>query len=188
MLILFAVIGLSLMAQYTIELPDSVGAIPITGQSFAVLLIAYLLGLVDGSIAIFIYLLLGIIGLPIFADGGSGLDAITGTSVGFLYGFLLTCLLTNVLLDRSDSDIKSIFQYMIVGTTLILLFGGLHLRLFISWEEVWMHGIEPFLPGAMVKLFIATIVAYGLKQYVFGESNTAIAATVLAGKSNTEEE
>jgi len=177
------------MAQYTIELPDSVGAIPITGQSFAVLLIAYFLGLVDGSIAIFIYLLLGIIGLPIFADGGSGLDAITGTSGGFLYGFLLTCLLTNVLLDHSESDIKSIFQYMIVGTTLILLFGGLHLRLFISWEEVWMHGIEPFLPGAMVKLLIATIVAFGVRQYVLGDrKDSAIASTSLISKRSSEEE
>lgn len=186
MIIVLAVIGLSLVAQYTIQLPDTTGNIPITGQSLGVLLITYLMGLRDGSIALLLYLFCGMIGLPVFADGGSGFDAFTGPSGGFLYGFLLTCVLTNLIFDHRLSDYRSLFQFMILGTVLILVFGGLHLRLFMDWEQVWTHGIEPFLPGACIKLLIAWIVAYGLRHYVLPTKQSGLdSSATLTGNSST---
>lgn len=178
--ILFGVLGLSLMAQYTLELPDTVGGIPITGQSFAVLMITYFLGLKDGSIAIVIYLLVGVLGLPVFADGASGLDVMIGNSGGFLYGFLFSCLLTNALLDNRKVDIKSIFQFMVFATLIILVLGGLHLRIYLEWSEIWIYGIEPFLPGAMIKILAATLVAYGVRRYLFTDLNSEILGDSLA--------
>ncbi len=154
------------MARYTLPLPQSFDEIPVTGQSLAVLLIAYLLGWKDGGIAIFIYLVVGTLGLPVFADGASGLEAITGYSGGFLIGFLICAIVTNLLIDNSVADIKEIFQFMIVATIIILVVGGLRLRMFNTWEDVWTYGIEPFLPGAMIKLFVATCVAYGIRSYI----------------------
>jgi len=139
-----------------------------------------------------LYLLLGVLGLPVYADGGSGLDALTGVSGGFLYGFLLTCLLTNAILDHTQSDHRSIFEFMTLGTVLILVFGGLHLRLFLEWGEVWIHGIEPFLPGAMIKLVLAYLVAYGVRQYVLVDRTDQvgqdIAGTTPVSTSSAEEE
>jgi biotin transporter BioY len=60
---------------------------------------------------------------------------------------------------------------MIVATIIILVVGGLRLRMFISWEDVWTYGIEPFLPGAMIKLFLATVVAYGVRSYILVPKN-----------------
>jgi biotin transport system substrate-specific component len=159
------------MARYTLPLPQSFDEIPVTGQSLAVLLIAYLLGWRDSGIAIVIYLVIGALGLPVFADGASGLEAITGSSGGFLVGFLISAIVTNLLVDNTTADIKEIFQFMIVATIIILVVGGLRLRMFISWEDVWTYGIEPFLPGAMIKLFLATVVAYGVRSYILVPKN-----------------
>ena len=164
--IVVAVLFLSIMARYTLPLPESFDEIPVTGQSLAVLLIAYLLGWKDGGISIFIYLVVGAFGLPVFADGASGLEAITGSSGGFLIGFLISAIVTNLLVDNQVVDIKEVFQFMIVATIIILVAGGLRLRMDISWGDVWTYGIEPFLPGALIKLCLATVVAYGVRAYI----------------------
>lgn len=172
--VLGALIFLSLMAHYTLPLPQAFDGIPVTGQSFAVILIAFLLGTVDSAIVLVLYLLLGGMGLPIFADGAAGLEAFTGSSAGFLYGFLISVILTNVLLTNQTKDISQIFQFMLLGTVIILVCGALHLRLFISWEDVWEYGLEPFMPGALIKLCLATCVGYGIRNFLFQEADKAV--------------
>jgi biotin transport system substrate-specific component len=124
--ILAAVFFIALSAQITIEVPLSDAKIPISGQSFAVLLVAGVLGLKRGVGTVALYVLLGVLGLPIFADGASGLDVLMGGSGGFLIGFVAAAFGVGYRLSklpfRPVSLMKSLYL-MTFGTAIILFFG-----------------------------------------------------------------
>lgn len=153
------------MAKYVLPLPEAFANIPVTGQSLAVILIGFVMNRVDGPVTILAYLLLGVFGLEIFADNTSGLDVLLGPSGGFLYGFLFSVILSNAVFGKGV-DFLNILKYMTFCKVCILIFGGGHLLFFLSWNEMLQQGIEPFLPGAMIKIMTATCIVYGLKNYV----------------------
>ena len=74
-------------AMVSIDLPWKDGGIPITGQSLAVLVVGFVLGRKRGLLIIVIYLIMGLAGLPVFANGASGIDTLIGGSGGFWMGF-----------------------------------------------------------------------------------------------------
>ncbi|MFT5911169.1 MAG: biotin transport system substrate-specific component, partial [Paraglaciecola sp.] len=87
--VLAGILFIALFAQMTLEVPLHEQEIPISGQTFAVLLVGFLLREKWGTIALIGYLLAGILGLPVFADGASGIEAIQGGTGGFLIGFVV---------------------------------------------------------------------------------------------------
>lgn len=152
--------------QFSYTLEGGAFSIPITGQSFGVLLVAYLLGGIQGSIAVGLYLLLGAVGLPVFAEGKSGVDVLLGASGGFLYGFLLSTVLTNLAFRKRSTSLNTALQFMMLGTLIILCFGAIHLSFFTDWDTVFRSGIRPFLPGAAVKIIFGAVIAYSLERYL----------------------
>ena len=84
------------LSQLTIPL----GLIPLTGQTFAVGLAVTFLGMRTGTMSILIYLLLGLIGLPVFAGGASGIGVLFGPTGGYLIGFTFNGLLTETFGNR----------------------------------------------------------------------------------------
>ena len=81
---------LSVLAQVSIPLPSGV---PVTLQTFGVALIAYFLGTLNGTISTVIYILLGMMGVPVFTNFKGGISAILGKTGGFLIGFILMAFL-----------------------------------------------------------------------------------------------
>lgn len=88
--LLLAIVFIALFAQVTIPVSIGESNIPISGQTFAVLLVAYILHQKHGTIAVGSYVLLGLLGLPIFADGKAGWNVLIGGSGGFLIGFIVS--------------------------------------------------------------------------------------------------
>ena len=165
--ILAAVFFIAISAQITIEVPLNAAQIPISGQSFAVLLVAGVLGLEMGVLAVALYVILGVLGLPIFADGESGLDVIMGGSGGFLLGFIAAAFGVGHRLSklsfRPISFLKSLYL-MTFGTAIILFFGIGRLTTLYGFEKALEYGFYPFWQGAIIKIILGAVVLYLLKK------------------------
>ncbi len=161
--LLLAVLLISLFAQLSIDLPIGETSIPITGQTFAVLLVGYYLGITWGTLAVCLYLLTGLLGLPIFADGKSGLAVLTGGSGGYLIGFIVGALLVAWLRGQINAPIFiKAFGLMALGTLVILIFGVGRLVQLYGLEKGLEYGFYPFWKGAIVKIVLGAIVVWAV--------------------------
>jgi biotin transport system substrate-specific component len=157
---LFFVFVICLMAQVSFTIPLSNLNIPITGQTFAVLLTGFFLGPKKGALVVLAYIILGIIGLPVFANGTSGLEKITGNTGGFILGFIPGVIFTGY---RSKKGIKAVFLHhfmlMLIGTAIIVFCGFLMLSTKIGAENAYSYGVYPFLLGGVIKSILGAIIS-----------------------------
>ena len=164
-LITVGALSIYLGALVAFDLNINETKIPITGQSLAVLVVGFLLGRKNGFLAVCVYLLLGIIGLPVFAKGVSGYEVFFKGSGGFLYGFLFAAYVIGVISDSvKNKNFWSGLVAMAIGTGVILFFGIGHLAYLFGFEKALEYGLYPFWKGAVVKIIMgALIVSVGLK-------------------------
>lgn len=157
--VLLSVLFIALFAQISINVPVGESDIPITGQTFAVLLVAYFFKRRIGTLAVFSYVLLGVIGLPIFADGKSGIESLLGGSGGFLLGFIFSAYVVGYLGEKEwpMSFTKSLLA-MMLGTMIILFFGIGRLALPYGFDKALEYGFYPFWKGAIFKIILGAII------------------------------
>jgi len=135
-----------------------IGPVPISLQTFFVTLAGFVLGPKKGAMAVALYLLAGLIGLPVFSGGRSGLGHLLGPTGGFLVGFMLSAFISG--LARADTNeipwIKGLF-FSFVGMLVLFAFGAgwLKFALSLTWGKVWAVGVAPFLIGGVIKLVAA---------------------------------
>ena len=154
MLIVGASFVTALAAQIAIPVPWS--PVPITGQSFAVLLTGAVLGARRAFLAQLLYLAEGAIGLPVFAGGGAGIAKLMGPTAGYLLAFPLAAALTGALAERGwDRRFPSMLAAMLLGSAVIFTFGLAILSRFVSSDQVLQAGLIPFIPGDLVKSTLA---------------------------------
>jgi biotin transport system substrate-specific component len=143
-------------AQLSIALPFT--PVPITGQTFAVLLVGASLGTVRGGTSALLYLLLGLAGAPVYAHGAQGWAVITGASGGYLISYPFASALTGWLAERRwDRRFSSALGAMLTGNVLIYLLGlpWLAVVLGTGLEKTLELGLYPFVPGDTFKLYLA---------------------------------
>jgi biotin transport system substrate-specific component len=142
-------------AWVEVRLPISV--VPITGQTFGVLFVAALLGSRLGTAAVIAYLSQGAAGLPVFAGGAAGLAWLLGPTGGYLIGFLPAAFIVGLLAERGwDRRPLSIAVAMVLGNAAIYLVGLPWLAMFVGPGQAVAQGLLPFIPGAIVKIALAT--------------------------------
>jgi biotin transport system substrate-specific component len=132
--------------------------VPITGQTFAVLLVGASLGTVLGTASLLLYLLLGVVGVPLYADHSHGWSVFSGASGGYIVGFVLAAALTGRLAERGwDRRFASSVTLMLTGSVVIYACGAVWLHHFLgsSWNTALVDGVYPFVPGDIVKLYLA---------------------------------
>jgi biotin transport system substrate-specific component len=147
---------LSLLAQIAIPVPGS--PVPVTGQTLGVLLLATSYGATLGATTFFTYLLIGALGVPVFANGGSGFERITGATGGYLVGMLLTSALLGYLGGRKwDQKFRTALPAMLLGNILTFSLGLLWLHQFTGKDWAWTisAGFTPFIVGEILKIAIA---------------------------------
>tara|TARA_B100001245_G_C22837761_1_gene402771 strand:- start:259 stop:882 length:624 start_codon:yes stop_codon:yes gene_type:complete len=143
-------------AQFYFPLPFS--PVPITGQTFAVLLLAALYGHNRGGLTILTYLILGIAGRPVFASGTFGIATIIGPTGGYLVGFLPAAYIVGFLSKKGwDRKVWTTATSMIIGNVVIYLVGTTWLSRFVGWDNVLQTGLIPFLIGDGAKIVLATL-------------------------------
>jgi len=156
------VLGFSLLtalaAQVAIPLPWT--PVPITGQTFAVLLTGALLGSRLGALALIAYLFEGAIGLPFFAAGGTGpARLLMSPTSGYLLSYPAAAFLTGMLAERGwDKRFLTAAAAIGLGSIVILLSGWSWLSIWTgSSSHAWTIGVAPFIPGDIVKILLAAV-------------------------------
>jgi len=155
-LIVLGALVIFLSAQISIAVPGT--PVPITGQTFGVLLVGGALGFRRGLASVALYVLIGLIGLPFFAEGKGGVSVILGASGGYLIGFIVAGALVGRLAELGwDRRIVGALGAMAIGNLVIYLVG-------VPWLMAVAHydlatgiakGLTPFLIGDAVKLLLA---------------------------------
>ena len=167
-----------LLAQARIPLPWT--PVPITGQTFGVLLAAVLLGQWWGGISLAIYIGLGIAGVPWFNGGTGGIAAIAGPTGGYLIGFILAALFLGYVVDKyaKARSFRNLLGLMLFAD-FVLVFGPglLQLHLWsnlagkgtIGFYQLLTMGLLPFIPGDIIKVVAAASAArvFSLAREVF---------------------
>jgi len=151
---------LSLGAYIRLPLPFT--PVPITLQTFFVLLCGALMGRKYAPIATFSYLVLGVLGLPIFQGYGRGMLHIFGPTGGYLIGFVAASFVIGYLIDlkRDEQNLWWIIFSMAAGKAIIYSFGiiWLSLSMHIGLTKAVYLGFVPFIPGAIFKLLSASLI------------------------------
>jgi biotin transport system substrate-specific component len=145
-----------LAAQWEIHLGFT--PVPITGQTFAVLLSGAALGSRLGASSQLLYIGLGVVGLPFFAGGTSGIEVLTGATVGYLIGFVAAATVVGRLAERrADRRIRTSIPAFVAGSTIIYLCGMLGLIAVAEMgpAEAFTAGVAPFLVGDAIKAGLA---------------------------------
>ncbi|BCJ43401.1 biotin biosynthesis protein BioY [Actinoplanes ianthinogenes] len=152
-LIVGAAGAVGLAAQIALPVPGS--PIPITGQTFAVLLAGAVLGPGRGAAGMLVYAVAGILGVPWFAAGASGWPAATG---GYLLGFVVAAALVGQLAALgADRRPGYTIGLMVIGNLLIYLIGvpWLALATTLDVPEAICQGLFPYLMGDLLKIALA---------------------------------
>jgi biotin transport system substrate-specific component len=145
-----------LTARLVVPVPGS--PVPITGQTFGVLLVGGALGFRRGLVAISLYVLAGLVGLPFFAEGKGGAAVIWGATGGYLIGFILAGAVVGRLAELNwDRRIGGAVGAMLVGSVTIYAIGLPWLKVVTGWSiaETIEKGLLPFLVGDAIKLVLA---------------------------------
>jgi biotin transport system substrate-specific component len=134
------------------------GLVPITGQTFAVLMIGALLGANRGALAVLAYLAQGLAGLPVFAMG-SGPLVLMGPTGGYLMGFVPAAYITGLLAEKGwDRRFTTTVLAMAMGNVIIYACGIVQLCLLTGFSgTVLTAGLLPFIPGDILKILLAAI-------------------------------
>jgi biotin transport system substrate-specific component len=154
MLVFSGCLLVAIMAQVRIPLPFT--PVPITGQTFAVLLVGAALGSRRGLASLGVYLLLGALGLPFFAGGTGGIVHLFGPTAGYLFGFLASAWVVGRMADKGlERRFGPALLVFLAGTAVIYLFGLTWLGFYIGFQKVLAAGLFPFLIGDVIKLAAA---------------------------------
>lgn len=150
---------------YIGAIPVGGAGVPITLQTFGVMLAGCVLGWWRGFLAVSLYLLLGAIGLPVFAEHSSGLGVFTGPSAGYLYAFPLAAALAGFLVKYVAGEHRTgalwVFLCSLAGSVLLIHpLGILGMKLYfdVSWHEAFTYD-TPFWIGDLLKTAVVALVA-----------------------------
>jgi biotin transport system substrate-specific component len=143
--------------------------VPITLQTFAVLLVASAYGPVLGTASLLLYLLVGIAGAPVYAEHKHGWEVFSGVTGGYIVGFVVAAALTGYLAERGwDRRFSTAVSVMLTGSVVIYACGviWLHHDLGVNWADAFEYGLYPFVPGDIVKLYLAALALPGAWKLV----------------------
>lgn len=154
-LILSASLLIAISAHISIPIPFS--PVPITGQTFTVLLVGAVLGKRRGVAAVVLYLAEGAVGFPVFAGAKGGFAALLGPTGGYLAGFVASAYLVAHLVERGwDQRVGTSALAMVLGNLVIYLCGLIWLSVYVGGDQVFALGLLPFLVGDVLKITLAS--------------------------------
>ena len=156
LLVFSGVLLVALLAQVRIPLPFT--PVPLTGQTFAVLLVGATLGAKRGATSLALYTLIGALGVPVFAGGAAGLAYLSGPTLGYLLGFIVAAFLIGRLAERGlERNLRTSLLPFLLGTLVIYTFGAGWLAILFGVQKALALGVLPFIFGDLIKLSLAAL-------------------------------
>ena len=142
--------------------------VPMTMQTFVVLLLGLSFGYKIGLSAVSLYLLEGIAGLPVFSNSperGIGLVYFTGPTMGYLIGFLSACYLASFI--KLNDSFFVIFTKLTLAVSTIYIIGVIWLGILIGWEKpIFSLGVAPFLLAEIFKVLLLSLLVKKMKNFI----------------------
>ena len=138
--------------------------VPMTMQTFTIILIGAIYGWKLGLSTVMLYLIEGALGLPVFAgtpEKGLGLAYMIGPTMGYLIGFIPAVIIIGYFhkkMELKNSSFIKTFLLILLSISFIYLFGAIWLSNFTGWDKVLVLGVYPFLPAEMFKIIILSLV------------------------------
>ena len=137
-----------------ISFPLPISPVPISLGVLGVLLAVYMLGLKWGTISCLIYLLIGLVGVPVFTGFSGGVGKVLGPTGGYLIGYIFLCLIAGFFISKWPAKWPLHLTGMVLGTAVMYLFGTLWLGYLLKCsflEALWM-GVIPYIPADLIKI------------------------------------
>lgn len=140
--------------------------VPLTLQTFAVLIIGGLLGPYRATLAVAAYLVEGVMGLPFFGAGGASLAHLFGPTGGYIFGFFPAAALMGFLSARLPHSLSfiSILSAALVSSLCIYALGLPWLSNYVGWQNAVAWGLTPFILGDLIKISVASIILTGINR------------------------
>lgn len=152
------IIGGSIFVAASAQIQVPMWPVPMTMQTFAVLLIGAAYGSRLGAATMVAYLAEGAVGLPVFAGFSGGIGVLQGPTAGYIAGFILAAGATGWLAERRwDRNLGTTALSMLIGNVLIYVPGLIVLAGFVGADKVFEFGLTPFLAGDALKLALAAV-------------------------------
>lgn len=158
------IVLVSMMAALTAilaQLSIPIGAVPFTLSIFGAYFAAGLLGSKLGTLSMAVYLLIGAVGMPVFANFRGGIQVLIGPTGGYLVGYLIATYLIGKLFEKVEGPYHISYTRFVVvsfiGLIVIYIFGVVQLKyvLDFTWSNAYASGIAPFILFDIVKIAIA---------------------------------
>jgi len=145
-----------------------IGPVPVVMQNLFVFLAGLILGGRWGLASVGIYLLAGVVGLPVFAGGTGGIGRFLGPTGGFLIGYLPAVFLIGWIAKNTGQRPVGDILAMLCGTTVLYACGLIWLKLLtgLPWPKAFAVGMLPFLPGDALKIAVAVPIARALRPVI----------------------
>lgn len=162
---------MAVFSQIAIPLPSGV---PITLQPFAVVLICVLLEEKLGTLSILTFILIGTIGIPVFANFHSGFSAILGPTGGFLTGFLVMAFIIGSFAKSNNKTFTFIGAYIGLAVDYILGILQLSVILNVGISEALVIGCYPYIIKDLILTALAVVIGFKIKPNIKKEMNKVL--------------
>lgn len=145
-----------------------IGPVPISLTNFAIYLSLYLLDWKKGTVSYILYLLLGLVGLPVFSGFTGGVGKLAGPTGGYIIGFIPMAIIAGIVIDKYTEKWLLCLLAMIIGTIVCYALGTAWLAYEAKMDmmaALWA-GVIPFIPGDLVKMALAILIAPKIRAQV----------------------
>lgn len=144
-----------------------IGPVPISLTNLAIYFALYLLGWKMGTVSYIVYLIIGIVGVPVFSGFTGGFAKLLGPTGGYIIGFIPMAIIAGLVIEKSGSRILH-FIAMVVGTAVCYAFGTVWFCVVMKSDVAAALGmcVFPFIPGDIAKIVIAMVAGPILKKRI----------------------
>jgi biotin transport system substrate-specific component len=143
-----------------------IGPVPVSFSNFVIFLSVFLLGRKLGTLSYILYLLLGLVGLPVFSGFSGGPEKLAGPTGGYLIGFILMAYLSGIFIEHYFPRKIPCFLGMLLGSAVTYLAGTLWLSFSLgtSFSGAFAIGVAPFLAVDLLKIILALMIGSSLRS------------------------
>lgn len=173
-MVLMAIMAAVMCVLAQVSVP--IGVVPITLATFAIYLCLFVLDMKRSTIAVVVYILLGVVGLPVYAGFSGGIGKVMGPTGGYIIGYIFLALIGGLFVDKFDTYEKTGKDYwvnvvinfvgMVLATAVLYVFGTAWFCIQASYSVGAALGIcvFPFIPGDLAKIVVAIIAGSQIRK------------------------
>ncbi len=153
-----------ILGPLSIRIPIS--PVPISFTNLAIYISVFVLGWKKGTISYLVYLLVGLVGIPVFSGFSAGLVKLAGPTGGYLIGFILMAVIGGWFVETFTGKVYMYILGLVLGTMMAYLFGTIWLAKVegYTFYVALAGGVLPFLPGDAAKIIVAVLIGPVLQK------------------------